>query len=155
MAKVAAKKPAKKAATKAKTAAKTTKPKAKPKAAAKPKATAKPAKTDWAAVLRAGEAGVKKWNNLGYSERVKISLKGADLTGADLTMAKLDRADLRGADLTGALLNNMGMSYATFDEKTKWPEGFQPGQYLNWKGKGRGARGRHHRARAALPASHS
>lgn len=116
---------AKKSATKATAATKTTKPK-------------KPAepKTDWAAVLRSGEDGVKKWNNLTYTARTKLSLKGADLTGADLTMAKLDRADLRGADLSGALLNNLAMKYARFDEKTKWPAGFEPGDTLQWKGKG-------------------
>lgn len=128
MAKAAAKKPAKKAAPKAKTATKSTK--------AKPAKAPKPPKTDWGAVLRSGEDGVKKWNNLPYTERTEIRLKNVDLTGADLTMAKLDYTDLRGADLTGALLNAMAMPYAKFDEKTKWPADFQPGARLEWKGKG-------------------
>ena len=155
MAKAAAKKPAKKAATKAKTATKSTKVKAKPKpkakTTAKPKAKPatppKPAPIDWAATLRSGDDGVKKWNNLSYMERHNTHFKGADLSGADLTMAKMDGADLRGADLSGALLNNLAMKYARFDEKTKWPAGFQPGAVLEWKGKGGDPR----KAQTALP----
>ena len=154
MAKAAAKKPAKKAATKAKTATKSkTTVKAKPKkAAAKPKAPPKPPAIDWAAILRSGEDGVKQWNNLTYGARQKVSFKGADLSGADLTMAKLADADLRGADLTGSLLNNIAMEYATFDEKTKWPDGFQIGDTLRWKGKGTDPRKAQKAAPAPAPA---
>jgi hypothetical protein len=151
-----AKKPAKKAAPKAKPAAKkpaTAKAKPKTKAVAKPKpkpaAPPKPAPIDWAATLRSGEDGVKKWNNLGHLERQKVSFAGADLTGADLTMAKLADADLRGADLTGSLLNNIALEYSTFDEKTKWPTGFEIADTLKWKGKGADPR----KAQAVQPAA--
>jgi len=48
-------------------------------------------------------------------------LRGADLIEADLTGAKLSGANLRGADLTEANLRG-----ATWDDATKWPEGFTP-----------------------------
>lgn len=125
MAKAAAKKPAKKAAPKAKTATK-------PKTAAKP---AKP-KVDWPAVLRSGESGIKKWNNLTIRERGKIPLVGTDLTNTDLTAARLEIKNLCGVDFTGSLLNNGALFRAQFDEHTKWPVGFTPPEHLKWKGTG-------------------
>lgn len=49
------------------------------------------------------------------------TLEEAKLIDADLRKAKLAGADLRQADLSGANLHD-----ATFDTKTRWPEGFDP-----------------------------
>lgn len=51
---------------------------------------------------------------------------GADLSGADLSGADLVDADLTGADLTGADLEGPDLTDATWDEDTRWPEGFTP-----------------------------
>jgi uncharacterized protein YjbI with pentapeptide repeats len=48
-------------------------------------------------------------------------LVNANLRGADLTNANLRVADLTGADLTGAILTG-----ARYDNRTTWPEGFDP-----------------------------
>lgn len=125
MAKTATKKPAKTAAPKAKGATK-------PKKVTKPK----PTPVDWAAVLKSGESGVKKWNNLTIRDRGKIPLVGADLTNTDLTAARFESKNLAGVDFTGSLLNNGLLLHAQFDEHTKWPAGFTPPAHLKWKGTG-------------------
>ena len=57
----------------------------------------------------------------------QISLPhGADLRGAKLTRADLRRADLREANLPGAKLRGADLSGAEYDDKTKWPAGFDP-----------------------------
>ena len=59
-------------------------------------------------------------------------LTEADLTGADLIGANLRRAVLTGADLTGANLThwlwwtNADLKSAKYDDKTQFPEGFNP-----------------------------
>jgi len=50
------------------------------------------------------------------------SFFGANLSGANLSGANLVRCDFTGADLSG-----VDLSGATFDERTRWPEGFSPG----------------------------
>lgn len=61
---------------------------------------------------------------------------GADLRGADLSQARLAGATFVGADLTGAALGSADLGTADltdatmtgvqYDERTRWPEGFQP-----------------------------
>lgn len=58
-------------------------------------------------------------------------LKEADLTNADLTDAALPGADLQsaklqGAILTGADLTNANLKNALYDDRTHWPEGYDP-----------------------------
>jgi hypothetical protein len=54
-------------------------------------------------------------------------LPGADLTGADLTGANLHGADLCGTFLTGVEgLASVDFEYAFADERTSWPEHFDP-----------------------------
>jgi len=72
-------------------------------------------------------------------------LKGANLNGANLTVASLEiadlqnatlrgallgadlrQADLRGADLSGADLGNAYLVDAIYNEKTVWPDDFNP-----------------------------
>ncbi|KAB8185289.1 hypothetical protein FH610_010810 [Microbispora catharanthi] len=58
-----------------------------------------------------------------------VDLRGTDLTRADLRNANLrgarmDYTDLREATLTGADLTGASLKRVVFDEKTKWPEGF-------------------------------
>ncbi|WP_439628964.1 pentapeptide repeat-containing protein [Gemmata sp.] len=110
------------------------------KAAAKKPAANKPApsappkpKVDWAAVLRSGPDGVKKWNKLTVAERTtaklaKYDLANADLSGINLRGLRLNKlhapgakfvganlgdtwmegANLRGADFTGATMRSFG-----------------------------------------------
>ena len=52
---------------------------------------------------------------------IGASLVEADLRNADFTMADLRGADLFGCDLTGARLLK-----TTWDDDTRWPEGFTP-----------------------------
>ena len=124
--------------TRKKTAAK---PKAKPAAGAKsaakpkPKARKKPA-TDWAAVLRTGQPGVRKWNNLSSGDRLRARIVGADLRKADLSGVKFSFVDLSGVNLTGATLDGAFLGSARFDEKTKWPKEIKLPDSLVWKGKG-------------------
>jgi hypothetical protein len=67
------------------------------------------AKVDWAAVLRSGPGGVKKWNRLTAVERWQVKLRRADLSGCDLAGIKLgvldaEQASFVGTTLTGARL---------------------------------------------------
>ena len=56
----------------------------------------------------------------------RASLRGARLVEADLTDVDLRDSDLRGADLTGAVLADARLVGATWDDATRWPEGFEP-----------------------------
>ena len=54
-----------------------------------------------------------------YSRRLVVAAAPvAALRGADLYKANLSKANLSGADL----------SEANYDDATRWPEGFEPGQ---------------------------
>jgi isoamylase len=55
-------------------------------------------------------------------------LDQADLSLANLESAALFGADLRGADLTGAVLLRADLRGARYDARTRWPEGFLPGE---------------------------
>jgi hypothetical protein len=122
-----------KGSTKAKAKSQAT-PKTQPQAKAKP-ARAKPA-IDWAAILRTGKAGVRKWNNLSSGDRLRASIVGADLSNADLTGVKFSFVDLSGVNLRGATLDGAFLGTARFDEKTKWPKEIKLADSLVWKGKG-------------------
>lgn len=61
----------------------------------------------------------------------RADLRGADLRGANLRGAKLmgtvlKRALLQGADLRNADLRHAKFGQAHYNEKTQWPEGFNP-----------------------------
>jgi hypothetical protein len=126
---MATKKPA--AKKKAKPAAR----KSKARATAKPKPKKKRA-TDWAAILRTGRAGVRKWNTLSSGDRLRASIVGADLRNADLSGVKFSFVDLSGVNLTGAKLDGAFLGTARFDEKTKWPKEIKLPDSMVWKGKG-------------------
>lgn len=53
-------------------------------------------------------------------------LRGANLRGAKLQGSKLKGALLQGADLRATDLRHTKFSTAVYDEKTRWPEGFDP-----------------------------
>jgi Pentapeptide repeats (8 copies) len=102
-----------------------------------PKPQAKPARAtkpplDWPAVLRTGEAGVRKWNRARADDLYAVDFTGANLSDCDLTGAKLfgaqaDRASfarsklgvvltgaqLAGADFTSADLTRADLTYVT------------------------------------------
>lgn len=56
----------------------------------------------------------------------RADLTGANLKGANLTNVDMKWTILRGADLTGATLKGAILSFAPYDQATKWPEGFNP-----------------------------
>lgn len=58
----------------------------------------------------------------------EADLRQADLTMSFLGMTNLSRADLRGADLRGAKLLQTNLAGVKYDDKTKWPEGFNPAE---------------------------
>ena len=143
----------KKPAAKKSLAKKTT---AKPSPAKSPAAT-KPA-TDWAAVLRNGEAGVTKWNRLTDAGRAATNFARGDFTGADLSGATLRAlqpkkfkaagaklvgsncigasflaADFRGADLTGAALRSANVRDADFSSAKLARVDFREGRALRAK----------------------
>jgi hypothetical protein len=122
-------KPATKTGTKAKGMAKAT-------TATKVKRKAKKPSTDWAAILRTGQPGVRKWNNLSSGDRLRSSIVGADLSNADLTGVKFSFVDLSGVNLRGTKLDGAFLGTARFDEKTKWPKEIKLADSLVWKGKG-------------------
>ena len=69
--------------------------------------------------------------NLSGADLFKTNLLGADLSGANLSGAVLSRAFLWEADLSGANLSEANPSEANlmdirYNEKTVWPEGFDP-----------------------------
>jgi uncharacterized protein YjbI with pentapeptide repeats len=55
-------------------------------------------------------------------------LRDAQLFSADLTGARLEKANLTGAILDGADLTGSHLLHATFDESTRWPDGFNPNE---------------------------
>jgi uncharacterized protein YjbI with pentapeptide repeats len=55
----------------------------------------------------------------------------ADLEGADF-----GHSDVRGADFSGANLAGIRWEQTKYDERTRWPNGFQPPEGLVWRGKG-------------------
>jgi uncharacterized protein YjbI with pentapeptide repeats len=63
---------------------------------------------------------------LGRVRMLECDLRGASFADADLTGSSLERADVRGADFSSACLGRAKLSHATYDEQTRWPQGFQP-----------------------------
>lgn len=57
------------------------------------------------------------------------NLRGADLNGVDLACADLTNAQLLGANLSDASLQEVCLEGVAWDEKTVWPEGFDPLQH--------------------------
>jgi isoamylase len=55
-------------------------------------------------------------------------LDQADLSRANLQDASLFGADLRGANFNGAVLLRSDLRGARYDDQTRWPEGFSPGE---------------------------
>src|SRR5262249_19616597 len=72
---------------------------------------------------------------LGRARMSPCDLRGASFANADLTGAHLDFADVRGADFSSACLGRAVLSHATYDEQTRWPEGFQPLSTMRRNGK--------------------
>ena len=64
--------------------------------------------------------------DLSGADLTGADLSGADLIGADLREADLRGADLRGADLTHWLWKNTDLKSARYDDKTQFPEDFDP-----------------------------
>lgn len=67
------------------------------------------------------------------ADLVGANLHGAHLYGASLANANLDGAHLHGAGLvharlTGAKLTGASLGRATYDDTTRWPDGFDPAQ---------------------------
>ncbi len=58
----------------------------------------------------------------------QANLSAANLSGADLSRADLSGANLEGADLQGANLNNTNLNAAVYNQLTKFPQGFEPGE---------------------------
>jgi hypothetical protein len=56
----------------------------------------------------------------------KALLREADLRGTVLTAADLREAVLTGADLREAILQNAKLQQAVMDDRTRWPDGFDP-----------------------------
>ena len=78
------------------------------------------------ALLLRVEADTLRGARLGDAVLWSADLRGADLTGADLRGANLQGADLRSAVLSGADFTDARVHGATYDEKTLWPDGFDP-----------------------------
>jgi hypothetical protein len=62
---------------------------------------------------------------------IRANLSGADLRNADLTNAALKGSSLRGAKLQGAILmgaalTDVDLKTALYDNRTRWPEGYDP-----------------------------
>jgi uncharacterized protein YjbI with pentapeptide repeats len=53
-------------------------------------------------------------------------LRAANLQGANLKGFRAPKARLEGTDFTGAVFAKPDLSRATFDDKTKWPQEFDP-----------------------------
>jgi hypothetical protein len=69
------------------------------------------------------------------------NLRGCDCRKASFADANLQGATLAGADLCGADLSSANLRGATllmarYDEHTRWPPGFRPGEALEWAGRG-------------------
>jgi uncharacterized protein YjbI with pentapeptide repeats len=75
------------------------------------KASAKAAQFCYATLIRA---------NLSWAD-----LQGCDFTGANLKGAILTGANLKGANFESADLSDVDLRKATYNQLTKWPDGFQ------------------------------
>jgi uncharacterized protein YjbI with pentapeptide repeats len=64
------------------------------------------------------------------------SLKRAKCAGATFAKANLTSVDLCGADFSKADLEGVVVQHATYDEHTKFPQGFTPTLEMVWKGPG-------------------
>ena len=82
-----------------------------------------------------GEASLNRarfaWTNLAGARFQQADLRGAifreaNLTNTNFIGADLSGADLSQADLTGADLRNANLTGIGYDERTRWPEGFDP-----------------------------
>ncbi len=60
------------------------------------------------------------------------NLQGANLTDVNLQDANLNRAILLDATLKGTNLRGANLEGAIYNEKTEWPDGFQPTCATNW-----------------------
>lgn len=72
-----------------------------------------------------------EWAFLVTANLEGANLRNAQLCGAELMWARLPRADLAGADLCGANLEQAHLVWvrlkgATYDDRTRWPLGFDP-----------------------------
>ena len=59
-----------------------------------------------------------------------ISCHGASLRRSELRSVRLQNANLKGADLTGAHLSDARLAGAIYDQRTRWPRGFDPARHL-------------------------
>ncbi|MCC3418131.1 MAG: ABC transporter substrate-binding protein [Microcoleus sp. PH2017_29_MFU_D_A] len=64
--------------------------------------------------------------NLDSADLTGANLSEANLSHVNLRLAKLSQADLRGTDLSEAQLANADLREALYDEKTKFPDKFDP-----------------------------
>ena len=67
--------------------------------------------------------------NLSRADLGSANLTGASLAGADLSEANLSGAYLWRADLSGANLSEANLAGAAYDEKTVFPDGFDPEEH--------------------------
>lgn len=72
-----------------------------------------------------------RWMNFAGMELTGINFKEADLAfsnfaGADLSKASFRSANLAGADLRDVQYKNATFREALYDERTRWPDGFDP-----------------------------
>ena len=65
---------------------------------------------------------------LGEAELQRSNLKGANLKGANLEDVDLQEANLKGANLEGANLQGTDFRGTEYDDATRFPEGFNPGE---------------------------
>lgn len=72
------------------------------------------------------ERAILNGSDLREAHLVEARLGDAKLIGAHLEGANLQDADLRGTDLTGACLEGAELRGVQTDNRTKWPEGFDP-----------------------------
>ena len=64
--------------------------------------------------------------DLSRADLSRANLSGAYLSGAYLSGANLSGANLSGANLSGAYLSGAYLSRASADNRTRWPDGFDP-----------------------------
>jgi len=67
-----------------------------------------------------------EWAFMSTTNLLGACLKGAQLMGSELRGANLAHTDLSGANLQDTSLTWSRLRGATYDEKTLWPEGFDP-----------------------------
>jgi uncharacterized protein YjbI with pentapeptide repeats len=81
----------------------------------------------WLQGAQLDDAYLKK-SDLRQAQLDGASLVNAKLNNAHLQGANLQGADLRGADLRETCLDGANLSGVKFDQRTKWPKGFDPDQ---------------------------